>query len=100
MSTDRKKAVELRREAQGLSATVYVGKEGVTGAVSEEVREQLKKKKLVKVRLLPAFAGDRHECASQLAHDSSSVLVEVRGRTVVLATERAGAGLRGTSLSF
>lgn len=49
--------------------------------------KQLKKTKLVKVKLLPALEKDRNEAGLELAKGTSSVLVEVRGRTVVLATE-------------
>ena len=49
--------------------------------------KQLKKTKLVKVKLLSALEKDRNEAGSELAKETSSVLVEVRGRTVVLATE-------------
>jgi RNA-binding protein YhbY len=39
------------------------------------------------VRLLSSFEADRHESAEKLARVSSSVLVEVRGKTVVLARD-------------
>ncbi len=82
---DKKKMIYLRARAQRLRPTIHVGKDGVTQAVADELLRQLKKNKLVKVRLLQSSEGDCAETATRLAAMSSSVLVEVRGRTVVLA---------------
>ncbi len=84
---DKEKVRELRVEAQSLRSTVRIGKEGLTEKVVDEVARQLKKSKLVKVKLLPSAAGDARTLATELATASSSVLVEVRGRTAVLARE-------------
>ena len=84
---EKKRIIELRGKAQSLPATVHIGKEGITQTVIDEIVKQLKKTKLVKVKLLPALEKDRKEAGSELAKVTSSVLVEVRGRTVVLATE-------------
>lgn len=87
MATDKKRIFELRGKAQSLPCTVHIGKEGVTDTVLEELSMQLKKNKLVKVRLLPAVEGDRKASGRELAEATSSTMVEVRGRTVVLAKE-------------
>ncbi len=84
---DKKRIRELRGEAQSLPATVHVGKEGITCSVGEELRKQLKKNRLVKVRLLQSFDGDREDAGKRLADASESVLIEIRGKTVVLARE-------------
>lgn len=84
---DKKRIMELRGRAQRLRPTVQVGKEGVTDAVVDEISRQLKKNKLVKVKLLPSFEEDRTDAAGRLAQRSASSLVEVRGKTVVLARD-------------
>ncbi len=84
---DKKRKAQLKGEAQGIDATVHVGKDGVTDQVVGEVVKQLKKRRLVKVRLLPSMEEDRHEAAERLAAKASAALVEVRGRTAVLARE-------------
>jgi len=84
---EKKRIIELRGKAQQLRPTVQVGKEGITAAIIDELSRQLKKNRLVKVRLLSSFEADRHESAERLAQISGSVLVEVRGKTVVLARE-------------
>ena len=70
-----------------LKPTVYVGKEGITETVVFELVKQLRKNKLVKVKLLASVEEDKEEVAQQLARDSGSTLIEIRGRTVVLAKE-------------
>ncbi len=84
---DKKKVIELRGKAQSLRATVQVGKDGITQAIVDELARQLKKNKLVKVKILPSVEDDCREVGDSLARASSSVLVEVRGRTVVLARD-------------
>ncbi len=84
---DKKRIIQLRGDAQLLRPSVQVGKEGITPAIAEELSRQLKRHKLVKVRLLSSFESDRHEGAEMLAQASSSVLIEVRGKTVVLARD-------------
>ncbi len=84
---DKKRIRELRGKAQSLDATVHVGKEGITETVAGELKKQLEKNKLVKVRLLQSFEEPMEEAGKRLADASGSTLVEVRGRTVVLARE-------------
>ncbi|OGS42749.1 MAG: hypothetical protein A3K67_00480 [Euryarchaeota archaeon RBG_16_62_10] len=85
---DKKRIIELRGAAQALRATVFVGKDGVTDAVLREIAAQLDKHGLVKVKLLPSFESDRKAAGDSLASVSGAVLIEVRGRTVVLAKGR------------
>jgi len=84
---DKARIIELRGRAQLLKTTVYVGKEGITQSVVFELAKQLKRNKLVKVKLLASVDSDKEEVAELLARDSSSTLIEIRGRTVVLAKE-------------
>jgi RNA-binding protein len=82
---DAKETRRLRKAAQSLKVTLHVGREGVTEEVAAELSRQLKKHGLVKVRLQPSLEMGRSETGSELARVSSSTLVEVRGRTVVLS---------------
>jgi RNA-binding protein len=82
---DAKEIRRLRKEGQAIKVTLQIGKEGVTREVAEELVRQLKKNRLVKVRLQPSLEMGRSEAGEKLALESSSTLVEVRGRTVVLA---------------
>jgi len=84
---EKARIIELRGRAQLLKPTVYVGKEGITNSVVFELTKQLKKNKLVKVKLLASVETKKEEVAEQLVRDTASTLVEIRGRTVVLAKE-------------
>lgn len=78
---------ELRRKGGGLKPTIHVGKDGVTEGLIEEVKLQIRKNKLVKIRLLPSAEGSRDEISSDIASKSSSRLVEIRGNTALLSDE-------------
>jgi RNA-binding protein len=82
---DAKRIRMLRKEAQSIKATLHVGKDGVTEEVAAELIRQLNKNGTVKVRIHPSSETDRVEAGKELARLSSSTLVEVRGRTAVLA---------------
>jgi RNA-binding protein len=83
--TKSKDTRTLRSEAQSLKPTVQIGKDGLTEQVAEELRRQVKAKGLVKVRLNPSYQVDAKKAAAELSEASSSDIVDVRGRTVVLS---------------
>ena len=77
---------EKRAAAQALDVTLHVGKNGVNESTVAELDAQLKKKKLVKVRLLrTATEGGAQDDAqaARLAEGTRSTLIEVRGHTAV-----------------
>lgn len=76
---------ELRKQAHDLDVTVWVGKRGVE-AVTEELRDQLADRDLVKVKFLPAARADAdvEELADALADRASADVIETRGNTAVL----------------
>ncbi len=84
---DKKTIMSLRGRAQTLKATVHLGKEGVTDSVLNELASQLKKQKLVKVRVLPSAESESREIARELAARTEAVLIEIRGHTIVLARD-------------
>lgn len=73
-----------RKEATFLQPTLHVGKSGIEPAV-EELKTQLKNKKMVKVKFLrTAFIEKgKRELAEKLADLTHSELIEVRGNTAV-----------------
>jgi len=66
-----------------IPVTLHVGKSGITEALIEELKEQIRVKRVVKVKMLRS-SGDRKVVAAELAEKTESELVEVRGFTVVL----------------
>jgi len=85
---DKKRVMKLRVDAQKLKPSVHVGKEGLSTKVVEELKRQLEKNKIVKVRVLGSFEGNRKDIAMMMARESQSLLVDVRGSTVVLARDQ------------
>jgi len=75
-----------RALANQLDVTLHVGKNGINDATVAELKAQLHKKKLVKVRLLKSATeggSANQEQAEALAAKTDAQLVEVRGHTAV-----------------
>ena len=83
MATDRQ---ERRKRAHDLDVTVWVGKGGIA-AVTDELRDQLHERELVKVKFLRAARGgtSTEDLAAELAETVEATLVETRGNTAVYA---------------
>lgn len=79
---------ELLRDATDLKPTVHVGKDGITETLIEEIKLQLKKRHIVKVKLLPSAGDDKKTIAEKLAEDSNGSLVDVRGSVVTLCERK------------
>lgn len=75
---------ELRKSATAIEPVLQIGKSGIE-AVVDELRTQLKNKKLIKVKFLRTalLEGNKHEMAKKLADMTGSELIEVRGNTAV-----------------
>ncbi len=69
------------RSMQDLKPTVWIGKQGSTETMIEEIVAQLRKRKLIKVKWLQNTGVDPED----IAFKAKAKLVEVRGRTMVLA---------------
>jgi RNA-binding protein len=69
---------------QDLKPTVWIGKQGCTATMIEEIVAQLKKRKTIKVKWLQNTEVDPETVAAQ----AGAELVSVRGRTMVLAEKR------------
>jgi len=76
----------LKRDAAHLTPLLNIGKNGVTDSVIEELLRQLKRNKLVKVKILKSALEDmdRKAIAGELAKRTRSQLVEIRGSSAVL----------------
>ena len=73
----------LRAKAHSMEPVLQIGKGGVTGSVVKEINFQLKKRKLIKIKLLQS-AGDRKKLADEIVSKTKAVLVRSVGRVVVL----------------
>ncbi len=82
--TDQLRA--LRDKARTMPATVNIGKNGLTPHVIHQIQDQLKARKLIKVKILPSAitSQDRKEFASNLAATVGARLIDQIGHVVVL----------------
>ncbi len=68
-----------------LKATVQIGKKGITEEILSEIKEQLKKRKVVKIKFLKNT--DRENLKTKVADIAARVnaeVVEIRGFTTIL----------------
>ena len=79
---------DVMREATELTPTVHVGKDGITDTLVDEVKLQLKTRKVVKVKLLPSAGEEKKELAYELAEKANATMVDVRGSVVTLCEKR------------
>ncbi|MGB9177467.1 MAG: YhbY family RNA-binding protein [Methanoregula sp.] len=76
------------RSMQDLKPTVWIGKQGCTQTMVEEIVAQLKKRRMIKVKWLQNTDVDPGDIAIR----AKATLVDVRGRTMVLAAKGKAAG--------
>jgi RNA-binding protein len=82
---------ELKRDAVHLSPLLNVGKSGITDSLVEELLQQLKVKRLVKVKILKSAAfgsTERMALAEELSKRTGAQLVEIKGSNAVLYQKR------------
>jgi RNA-binding protein len=78
------KEKKAERGMQELRPTVWIGKQGCTGTIIQEIVSQLDKRNMVKVKVLQHTEVDPRELADRAGAD----LVDVRGRTFVIAKRK------------
>jgi RNA-binding protein len=76
---------KLKALSAELVPTLWVGKNGVNAAIVLELQEQLKLRKMVKVRVLKTalLESSRDEIARELSQASGGQLVDLKGATAV-----------------
>lgn len=64
---------------------IQIGKSGITDALIDEIKIQVRKQEILKVRILEsARTKDRKEIAQVVAEKTNSRLLDVRGNTFTL----------------
>jgi RNA-binding protein len=79
---------ELKGKGNELKATMHIGKDGLTEGLVEELKNQLKSNRIVKVKVLASSADLKKEMAEELAERAGAGLVEVRGNTILFCDLR------------
>jgi len=82
----------IKRELSVEKPTIWIGKEGTTPQIVDEISRQLERREIVKVRILKSALKDEEtkSVASKIAQQTSSTLIEVRGHTLLLYKHRKG----------
>ncbi|MCK5024107.1 MAG: YhbY family RNA-binding protein [Thermoplasmata archaeon] len=75
---------EKKKVAVNLEATIRMGKSGVTQSLIDEIKDQIKRRDAVKIKLLGTKREETKIIASELAERCNANLIDVRGNTVVL----------------
>lgn len=81
----------VRHVLKDENPTIWVGKDGLTPQLVSEIKKQLQKNKMVKIRILPAaMQGENtsETIATKAAEQTNSALVEVRGHVFILFRKR------------
>ena len=76
--TEKEAKKELMRRALEIDPTVHIGKEGMKESVCEEIRAQIKKNRLIKVKILPNADRDTSDVAEEIANATDTIAVDVR----------------------
>ena len=72
------------RKIHELKPTIWIGKNGCTDLVVKEILNQVKSRKVIKVKLLKSVDVD----PTALASLTGTKIIDIRGRTIVLGEER------------
>lgn len=96
MAIEAQQLKKLRSDGRNIHITLQLGKNGITPELVEELKKQLKKRKLVKIKLVRGFVEQLRESqeeggrkkakdiAQELAQQTDSEVVEAIGFVAVL----------------
>ncbi|MDR2855876.1 MAG: YhbY family RNA-binding protein [Methanomicrobiales archaeon] len=64
-----------------IKPTIWIGKQGISESLFDEIRGQMKTRHIIKIKWLQSVEVDPKE----IARSCNAVLVQTRGRTMVIA---------------
>ena len=91
--TEKEAKKEIMRRAKDIQPTLHVGKDGLKESVFDELKNQIKVHRIVKVKVLPNSESETDAIAESLADASNSIIVDVRGNTLILTDKRTWTSL-------
>jgi RNA-binding protein len=82
--------LRIKRELSAEKLAVWIGKEGATQQITNEISRQLDKREIVKAKILRSALKDEEtkSFSSKIAKQTDSSLTEVRGHTFLLYKPR------------
>jgi len=91
--TEKDARKELMRRANEVNPTVHVGKEGLDQGLFDEITAQLKKNRLIKVKVLSNSEDGAKDAAAAIEENTGAVIVDVRGGVIVVTDKRTWTSL-------
>ena len=91
--TEKDAKKELIRRANELSPTVHVGKDGLDQGIFDEITAQLKKNRLIKIKVLSNSEDGAKETAAAIEEASGAVIGDVRGGVMIVTDKRTWTSL-------
>lgn len=85
MNTSKTKRF-VKHKLKDEGPTVWIGKEGLTEQSLSEIEKQLKKNKMLKIKILKTalFQETKKEIATKAAEQTGALLVDLRGHIFIL----------------
>lgn len=89
----------IRHDLSAEKPTVWVGKDGCTAQIVNEISRRLDDHEVVKTRILPTALQNEEakEMAARVANQTGSTLIDVRGHTFVLYRSKSRGKRKGGS---
>ncbi|MCQ2052510.1 MAG: YhbY family RNA-binding protein [archaeon] len=84
---------ELMRRALKDNHIVHVGKDGLKGSLYDEVKTQIKKNHLIKIKILENVEIKTNDIADTISKNTESIVVDVRGNVIILTDKRTWTSL-------
>ena len=81
---NQKDKIKFRSLASKVDAHIRIGKNGVNDNIINEIKKQLLKHKLIKIKFLKSILPINKETIEKIATESSSDIVELKGNVLVL----------------
>ena len=85
MNTSKTKRF-VKHKLQDANPTVWIGKEGLTAQSIDEIEKQLKKSKMLKIKMLKSALQQetKKTIATKAAEQTGALLVDLRGNIFIL----------------
>ena len=85
MNTSKTKRF-VKHKLQDASPTVWIGKEGLTAQSIDEIEKQLKKSRMLKIKMLKSALQEetKKNIAAKAAAQTGALLVDLRGNIFIL----------------
>ncbi|MCQ2056330.1 MAG: YhbY family RNA-binding protein [archaeon] len=86
--TEKEAKKEIMRRALKIEPTVYIGKRGLENSVYDEIKIQLKKNRLIKMKVLPSMRSRDDSIMDTVAAMTQSIIVDVRGGIAIMTDKK------------